>query len=124
MVVYADDNSPTTSHEDAPTLLQNIESDGVKVPSWFDRNDMFCCGEKTKLMISGTRSKRQFRIVNANVVPKVLVCGDEISESQSEKLLGVITNNTMTWKNRMHGNDEENGLIRNLSKKVNNLTKL
>ena len=124
IVVYADDNSPTTSHADADTLLENIENDGRKVTGWFDRNDMFCSGEKTKLMITGTRSKRLFRIVNAGLVPKVTVCEDEVHESQSEKLLGVIANNTLTWKNHLYGNEEEDGLIKNLSRRVNMLSRL
>ena len=124
IVIYADDNSPTTSHEDANSLLRNIEHDGVKVTDWFDRNDMICSGEKTKLLIGGTRSKRLSRIENANLQPKVKVCGEDILESSSEKLLGVIVNNTLTWKNHLHGNDEEEGLIKNLSKRVNMLKKL
>ena len=61
-MVYADDSSPTTSHEDANILLQNVENDWRKVTEWFGRNDMFC-----------TWSKRHYRIDTQNVEPKVIV---------------------------------------------------
>ena len=48
---------------------------------------MVCSGEKTKLLVSGTRARRQLQI---HTTPKVEVCGDSIEESRSEKLLGVI----------------------------------
>ena len=96
IVIYADDNSPTTSDKDVHALLLNIEQDGRKVTNWFDRNDMNCSGEKTKLLICGTRAMRQSRIENVNIQPIVKVCGDDIKESSSEKLLGVIVNNTLS----------------------------
>ena len=64
MNMYADYNSPTTSHEDVYILMTNIEKDGRKVTNWFDRNDMYCSGEKTILMICGTRGQRQYCIEN------------------------------------------------------------
>ena len=124
IVIYADDNSPTTSDKDVHALLLNIEQDGRKVTNWFDRNDMNCSGEKTKLLICGTRAMRQSRIENENIQPIVKVCGDDIKESSSEKLLGVIVNNTLSWKNHLHGNEEDEGLIKNLSKRVNMLKRL
>ena len=124
IVIYADDNSPTTSDKDVHALLLNIEQDGRKVTNWFDRNDMNCSGEKTKLLICGTRAMRQSRIENVNIQPIVKVCGDDIKESSSEKLLGVIVNNTLSWKNHLHGNEEDEGLIKNLSKRVNMLKRL
>ena len=85
---------------------------------------MNCSGEKTKLLICGTRAMRQSRIENEYLQPKVKVCGDDIKESSSEKLLGVIVNNTLSWKNHLHGNEEDEGLIKNLSKRVNMLKRL
>jgi hypothetical protein len=73
IVIYADDNSPTTSDKDVHSLPLNIEEDGRKVTNWFDRNDMNCSGEKTKLLICGTRAMRQSGIENMNLQPKVKV---------------------------------------------------
>ena len=85
---------------------------------------MNCSGEKTKFLICGTRAMRQNRIKNENIQPKIKVCEDEIKESSSEKLLGVIVNNTLSWKHHLHGNEEEDGLIKNLSNRVNMLKRL
>ena len=57
------------------------------------------------------------------------VCGKNIGESQCEKLLGVIVNNTGTWKHMLYGNDKvgkekEVGLIKQLSKRVGVLRRI
>ena len=62
--------------------------------------------------------------MKVNTVQQVEVCGDMVSESTSEKLLGVVINNTITWKNHLLGNEEEEGLLKNLQKRVGMLRKL
>ena len=52
------------------------------------------------------------------------MCDDTKKETDSEKLLGVVVNNTLTWKNHLHGDTENIGLIKNLSKRVGILKKL
>ena len=121
IIIYADDNSPTTANSDPGELLTRIQSDGNKVTNWFSKNKMVCSGEKTKLLVSGTRANRQLKL---NTIQQVEVCGDIINESTSEKLLGVVVNNTITWKNHLYGNDEEEGLLKNLSKRVGMLKRL
>ena len=54
----------------------------------------------------------------------ISVCGDIVSESTSEKLLGLIVNNTLTWKNHLYGDNENSGLIKDLSKRIGILKKL
>ena len=46
------------------------------------------------------------------------VCNEVKDENTSEKLLGVIVNNNINWKQHLHGNDENPGLIKNLSKRI------
>ena len=122
VVIYADDNSPTTMNEDPVELMKAIESDGKKkVTDWFSKNKMVCSGDKTKLLVSGTRANRQAKI---RAQQEVEVCGDKVEESQSEKLLGLVVNNSVTWKNHLYGNDEEEGLLKNLSKRIGMLSKL
>ena len=58
VVVYADDNSPTTSNEDPEELMRVIEKDAKNITDWFSKNKMVCSGEKTKLLISGTRANK------------------------------------------------------------------
>ena len=48
----------------------------------------------------------------------------DIEETDSEKLLGVIINNEMTWKNHLHGDTNNTGLITQLSQRIGILKKL
>ena len=121
VIIYADDNSPTTMKEDPAELMEVIEHDGQKVTGWFSKNKMVCSGDKTKLLVSGTRSNRRAKI---RTEQEITVCGDFVKESESEKLLGLVVNNTVTWKNHLYGNEEEEGLLKNLSKRIGMLRKL
>ena len=49
---------------------------------------------------------------------KIVVGNQELQETSSEKLLGVIVNNVLTWKNHLYGDEENEGLIQQLSKRV------
>ena len=50
--------------------------------------------------------------------------GVTVAESQSERLLGLLINNTMTWKDHLYGNNENKGLIPKLSQRANYIWKL
>ena len=63
----------------------------------------------------GTQKLRKAKIVND---AKIIVDGQEIDETSSEKLLGVVVNNTLTWKNHIHGDKENEGLLQQLSKRL------
>ena len=76
---------------------------------------------KKKLLVPGTRANRQLKLIDK---PSIEVCNEPIEESSSEKLLGVIVNNTITWKNHLHGNEEDQGLLKNLSKRIGMLKKI
>ena len=47
---------------------------------------------------------------------KITVDEKEIVETDSEKLLGVVINNELTWKNHLYGDEEHDGLIPQLSR--------
>ena len=55
---------------------------------------------------------------------KITVDGHGVTESESERLLGVIVNNTMTWENHLFGNEEHKGLIQKLSQRAAIIRKL
>ena len=84
VIIYADDNSPTTMKEDPRELIERIENDGKKVTGWFSKNKMVCSGDKTKLLVSGTRSNRRVKIRSEQ---EIIVRGDLVKESESERLL-------------------------------------
>ena len=47
-----------------------------------------------------------------------LLCNDTIRGSTSEKILGVVVNNTITWKEHLYGDSENEGLVPCLSKRI------
>ena len=49
---------------------------------------------------------------------KIVVDGQEIVETGSEKLLGVVINNSLTWKAHLYGDGENQGLVQQLSARV------
>ena len=61
---------------------------------------MVCAGDKTKLLIVGTSKARKQKLKNKRIT--VTVCGNVIGESHSEKLLGLIVNNNLTWKEHLY----------------------
>ena len=124
IIVFADDNTPTSSHELLETLMERMQSNCNEVTSWFSKNKMVCSGDKTKLLIVCTKANRYHNIDKHIFVPQLQICGKTITESKSEKLLGILINNTITWKTHLYGNEENVGLLRTLSKKVGVLTKL
>ena len=122
IIIFVDDNTPTISDKDPHKLLSRMHQTCDKVTNWFSMNDLTCSGEKTKLMIVGTRANRRVKLVNMN--PELVICGDEVKESQSEKLLGLTINNTLTWHHHLHGDEDNKGLLPTLSQRVGILRKL
>ena len=55
---------------------------------------------------------------------KIVVDGKEVIESSSEKLLGLIINNKLTWKNHLYGDENNMGLVPQLSKRLGMLKRL
>ena len=85
---------------------------------------MICSSDKTKLLVIGTNANRQAKLEKDNLVLSVNVCGQLKQESTSEKLLGVTVNNTATWKHPLHGDEENIGLLKQLSMRVGMMKKL
>ena len=112
IIVFVDDNTPTVSDKDPNNLLAKMQQACDKVTTWFSANDLTCSGEKTKLLVVGTNANRQAKLVD--VVPQVVVCGDIVEESKSEKLLGVVISNTATWHHHLHGDEDNAGLLSNV----------
>ena len=61
-------------------------------------------GDKSKLMVIGTKRLRTMKLHGEM---QIEVDGKEVVETESEKLLGVVINNELTWSNHLYG-DEEN----------------
>ena len=55
---------------------------------------------------------------------EIVVAGHRVQESESERLLGLIVNNILTWEHHLYGNEENQGLIPKLSQRANIIKKL
>ena len=119
IIIYADDNTPFTADKDPPVLQAKLQREADIVTDWFDRNDMVVSGDKTKLIIITTAANRSTKLESRDFTFNVSICGDIKKETESEKLLGIILNNKLTWKNHLYGNEENLGLIKQLSQRIN-----
>ena len=59
-----------------------------------------------------------------NISLSVSVCGEIKQETKSEKLLGITLNNQLTWKNHLYGDEENMGLVKELSKRLGMLRQI
>ena len=80
-------------------------------------------------MIVGTKELRATRLGTHNRKLAVKVCGQEITETDDEKLLGIIMSNNLTWNTHLYGNklqgkDKLIGLVPQLSQRIGLLSKL
>ena len=83
---------------------------------------MVCSGPKTKLLVLGTNQLRNNLLAQETI--SVEVCGSIVQESSSERLLGLVVNNRLTWSDYVVGNDSTSGLVTQLNKRVGLLSKL
>ena len=123
-VLYADDDTDTVGDKDPEILQEKIQREANLSTEWVKDNKLMCSGSKTKLLVVGTKELRKSKLTNQDKVIEIEVDGHKVIESQSEGLLGVIINNTMTWENHLFGNDENKGLIPKLSQRANIIWKL
>ena len=102
--------------------MTRIQEDSDKVINWFKKNDMICSGDKTKLLLITSRANRASKLTGA--ARGIIVDGKHKVETESEKLLGLVVNNSCTWKNHLYGDAENLGLIKQLSQRVGILRRL
>ena len=124
IIVYADDNTPFTADEDPEVLQVKLQQEADTVSKWFQKNDMVVSSDKTKLLIVTTAANRAAKITPTGISCSVTVCGDVKHETKCEKLLGITVNNQLNWKNHLYGDDENLGLVKELSKRLGMLKKV
>ena len=94
-VVYVDDNSDTVSAKDPVVLRNSIENEAGNSAQWLKDNRLCVAGDKSKLLVIGTRKLRSSKLTEKTTIT---VDNKEIVETDSEKLLGVVINNELTWR--------------------------
>jgi hypothetical protein len=120
-ILYADDDTDNVRDKDPKSLVTKIQKEADRSADWVTDNKLVCCGQKTKLLIMGTAALRQSRIKNKNIT---IIAGHEVMEAESEKLLGMIINNRLTWHDHLYGNEEHTGLVTKLSQRAGIICKL
>ena len=123
-ILYADDDTDNTSDTNPDILQQKIQEQANKSHSWVHDNKLVCSGSKTKLLVVGTKELRRSKLTSKNKILKIKVAGHEVKESNSERLLGLVVNNTMMWENHLYGNEEHTGLVSKLSQRTGMIKRL
>ena len=119
-ILYADDDTENVSDKDPDTLQNKIQKQADSSVQWIEDNKMLCSGGKTKLLVVGTRGLKLSKLEDR--VLKVKVGENEVKETHSEKLLGILMSNDFSWNNYLYGNklkgkDKVVGLIPKLSQR-------
>ena len=94
-IVYVDDDSDSVHAADPEDLRILVEKEANNSADWMKDNRLCVAGDKSKLLVIGTKQLKASKIVTK---AKIVVDGMEIVETSSEKLLGVVVNNELTWK--------------------------
>ena len=119
-IMYVDDTTDSIKESNTENMKVKIQAEANKITEWMDTNKMVLSEAKAKLMISSTNALR--RVHHEEVTVKVK--NKTINESKSEKILGIIVSNNLTWKHHFYGETEKSkeerteGLLMNLSKRV------
>ena len=114
-VVYVDDDSDVVHEKDPEALRDLIEVEACNSASWLRDNRLCVAADKSKLLVIGSKQLKSAKEISEMVRE---VEGQVIEESPSEKLLGVVLGNDLTWKTHLYGDKEHEGLIPQLSKRV------
>jgi len=112
-VLFVDDDNDIVHGLDQNELLDKIQKEADISCSWLKDNRMCVAGDKSKLLIIGTEELKRSR--NFTGQGFILVDGKIVQESYSEKSLGIVVNNDLTWREFLHGG---NGLLSVLSQRL------
>ena len=117
-VVYVDDDTDSVHSGDPEQLVEKLQREVNNTVSWLKDNRLCVAGDKSKMLIVGTSELRTARLTNQLAIE---VDGQRVEETASEKLLGMVVNNRLSWKEHLHGDQENTGLISQLKQRVGTL---
>ena len=126
--VFVDDDTDTVSDVNPDILLDKMQKEADNSCDWLRDTRMCVAGQKSKLLIIGTKELKKKKCEDREF--SINVDGKLVKETQSEKLLGVIMNNKLTWNEHLYGEswrtegEKSKGLIPQLSQRLGLLKKL
>ena len=121
-IVYVDDDSDVVSDSNPEDLQEKIQVEASHSVQWLNDNRLCVAKDKSKLLVIGTNKLKSSKETQNKM--KITVNNEEIAETTSEKLLGLVVNNSLTWKNHLYGDGDNRGLIPQLNTRVGLLQKL
>ena len=126
-ILYADDKTDLVRDRDPAQLKVKIQEEANRSTDWAKDNRMVCAGSKTKLLVIATDALRRSRFDNQQL--EVTVCNANVTDSESEKLLGLTLNNSLTWKHYLYGEswrtqNNIKGFVSQLSQRVGMLSRI
>jgi hypothetical protein len=98
-LMFVDDDTDVVHHAEPGPLKHKIQYEADCSASWLADNRMCVAGGKSKLLI--IRTKR----LNSSKLTELIamnVDNMEVTETRIERLLGIIINNELTWKEHLH----------------------
>lgn len=118
---FVDDETEQERHQDPAILQERIQQRVDNSVSWLDDNRMSTSPSKSKLLITMTKELRAMRHNNLDITIKIHYL--TIKPTYSEKLLGILVNQDMTWNTHLWGEswrEEKNqpGLIQTLLRRL------
>ena len=115
-------DSDFVKDKDHDILIEKIQAEASNSAQWLKDNRLCVAGEKSKLLVIATRDQRAAKAITED--KEIEVDGTKVSESSSEKLLGLVLNNILTWKNHLYGDEDYMGLIPQLNMRLGMLKRL
>ena len=103
---YADDNTPFVSGDSLQDVLDSLENASLKLFDWFSSNQMKANPDNCHLFTSATASIT------------IEIKGNEILNSESEKLLGVTIDNKLSFNNNLQK------ILKKVNQKVHDLARI
>ena len=100
-MLFVDDDTDCVSDADPDRLIVKMQQEADNSCDWLRDNRMCLAGQKSKLLIIGTKEMKKQKFKDR--VMSILVDGKLVEETRSEKLLGITMNNKMTQREHFHG---------------------
>ena len=97
LILFADDTSAFTSHNDLSTLHNIMNNGHSKLNAWFKSNKLSLSLKKTNYMILGTNNKTN----QCKDKFKLSIDDTEVKEVSTFKFLGITFDQNLTWKNHI-----------------------
>jgi hypothetical protein len=92
ILTYADDTSTSCHGKSQEEVMEKLEEDSKNILQFMASNGLVANESKTVFMMINSKKSREEQL------RKKMICNSEVTESSSSKLLGMIIDNDLKWK--------------------------